>query len=104
MYVHSLHPLSNVAELARVQTHGNKHKKKPIHFKALLVSSILCFFSVVHIDVTRALLAFGFLFLNKVKVSHCKFWFVPRCLPSKLEPNHLLDETLQPSQILAYVV
>lgn len=75
-----------------MQTHGNEHRKKPINFKALLVSSVLWFFSVLHIDVTRALLAFGFLFLSKVKVSPSYLEFVPGCLPSKAEPNHLLDE------------
>lgn len=69
---------SNIAELAWVQTHGNEHRKKPINFKALLFSNVLCwlyfcfvfvFSPVVHINVTRALLTSGFLFLNKIKVS-----------------------------------
>lgn len=55
--------LSNVAELARVQTHGNEHRKKPINFKALPASSIVSHYSVLHIDMTGT---FSFQFLNKV--------------------------------------
>lgn len=47
-YISTNGSLSNVAELARVQTHGNEHRKKPINFKALPDSSTMFFFCVAY--------------------------------------------------------
>lgn len=113
-YISTNGSLSNLAELARVQTHGNEHRKKPIIFKALLVSTVLGFFVCLLVlgfwwffflgCILLCLFAFGSLFLNKVKVSPDWLWFVPRacCIKTRTKPFAWLEWTVAATETIRF--